>query len=94
MVAIGGHSGWARKVGAVDFGPDAPFDENAIMLDWYDYLFMGKQNKFANGKPVKIFVMGENKWRDEELAAGTGQADALLPALRRQGEQRCGRWAC
>ena len=65
MVAIGGHSGWSRKVGEVDFGPDAPFDENAITLDWYDHLFKGKQNQFANGKPVKIFVMGENKWRDE-----------------------------
>ncbi len=65
VVAIGGHSGWSRKVGDVDFGSDAPFDENAITLDWYDYLFKGKQNQFANGKSVKIFVMGENKWRDE-----------------------------
>jgi uncharacterized protein len=66
LVAIGGHSGWSRKVGEVDFGPDATFDENKATLDWYDYLFKGKQNQFANGKPVKIFVMGENKWRDEE----------------------------
>lgn len=66
VVAIGGHSGWGRTIGAVDFGPDAPFDENEITLDWYDYLFLGKQNQFANGKPVKIFVMGENKWRDED----------------------------
>ena len=65
VVTLGGHSGWGRTIGAVDFGPDAPFDENAITLDWYDYLFLGKQNQFANGKPVKIFVMGENKWRDE-----------------------------
>ncbi len=67
VVAIGGHSGWTQKVGAVDFGPDAPFDELAITLDWYDYLFKGKKNKFANGKTVKIFVMGENKWRDEAV---------------------------
>jgi hypothetical protein len=66
VVTLGGHSGWGRTVGAVDFGPDAPFDENSTTLDWYDYLFLGKQNQFANGKPVKIFVMGENKWRDEE----------------------------
>jgi putative CocE/NonD family hydrolase len=65
VVAIGGHSGWSGKVGEVDFGPDAPFDENAITLDWYDHLFKGMQNQFANGKPVKIFVMGENRWRDE-----------------------------
>ena len=66
IVAIGGHSGFGRKVGEVDFGPDAAFDENAVTLDWYDYLFKGKQNEFANGKPVRIFVMGENKWRDED----------------------------
>jgi hypothetical protein len=66
IVAIGGHSGWGRNIGQVDFGPDAPFDENDVILDWYDYLFLGKQNEFATGKPVRIFVMGENKWRDED----------------------------
>ena len=66
IVAVGGHSGWSRNVGEVDFGPDAPFDENDYVLDWYDYLFLGKQNMFASGKPVRIFVMGENKWRDED----------------------------
>ncbi len=30
VVAIGGHSGWGRTIGEVDFGPDAPFDENAV----------------------------------------------------------------
>jgi putative CocE/NonD family hydrolase len=66
IVAVGGHSGWSRNVGAVDFGSDAAFDESDYVLDWYDYLFLGKQNQFANGKPVRIFLMGENKWRDED----------------------------
>jgi hypothetical protein len=66
IVAVGGHAGWSRKVGDVDFGPDAAFDENDYVLDWYDYLFLGKQNMFAGNKPVRIFVMGENKWRDED----------------------------
>ena len=66
MVIIGGHSGNARTVGAVDFGPSAPFNENDTILDFYDYLFLGKQNEFANGKPVKIFVMGANEWRYED----------------------------
>ena len=66
VVAIGGHSGWGRTIGSVDFGPEALFDENAVTLDWYDYLFQGKQNEFANGKPVKIFVMGKNEWRFED----------------------------
>jgi len=65
LVAPGGHAGWGRNVGAVDFGPDAPVNEHTVMLDWYDFLFKGKQNQFA-GKPVRIFVMGEDKWRDED----------------------------
>ena len=66
LIAIGGHSGWARKVGDVDFGPDAVFDENGTTLAWYEYLFLGKQNEFATEKRVKLFVMGENKWRYED----------------------------
>ena len=66
LVAIGGHAGSDRKVGEVDFGPDAAFDEGAVTLDWYDYLFLGRQNRFADAsKPVRIFVMGPNQWRDE-----------------------------
>jgi putative CocE/NonD family hydrolase len=67
LVAIGGHSGEGRTVGVVDFGPAAEeYNENAITLEWYDYLLQGKQNRFATAKPVRIFVMGENKWRDED----------------------------
>jgi hypothetical protein len=51
----------------VDFGPAAEeFDEGNTTLAWYDYLLLGKQNEFATEKPVKIFVMGENKWRYED----------------------------
>ncbi len=66
MVIIGGHAGNGRTIGAVDFGADAPFDENAVTLEWYEYLFQGKQNVYATEKPVKLFVMGENKWRYED----------------------------
>jgi putative CocE/NonD family hydrolase len=65
IVIIGGHSGFGRKIGDVDFGEAAPFDENAVTLDWYDYLFLGKQNQFASAAPVRIFVMGKNEWRAE-----------------------------
>ena len=66
IVAIGGHSGWQRQVGILDFGPDSPFDENEITVEWYEYLFLGKQNQFADSsKPVSIFVMGKNQWRSE-----------------------------
>jgi hypothetical protein len=67
LVTIGGHAGGGRTIGAVDFGADAEqFDENAVTLEWYDFLLQGKQNRFATAKPVRIFVMGENQWRDED----------------------------
>ena len=66
LVTIGGHAGVGRKIGTVDFGPEAAqFDENTVILEWYDYLFQGKQSQFAEHS-VKIFVMGENKWRYED----------------------------
>jgi putative CocE/NonD family hydrolase len=66
MVTVGGHAGSGRKIGDVDFGPDLDRDEGDITLRWYDYLFQGEKNDFASGKPVKLFVMGANQWRDEE----------------------------
>ena len=89
LVAIGGHSGCGRKIGAVDFGPAAAeFDENAVTLDWYDYLLHGQAERVCHRQSrSRIFVMGKNKWRDEDrLAAGAGEGDALSscnPAARR-----------
>jgi putative CocE/NonD family hydrolase len=66
-VVIGGHAGGGRKIGDVDFGPEAEkYHEEDVMLRWYDFLLKGVQNEFATGKPVKIFVMGLNQWRDED----------------------------
>ena len=66
LVTIGGHAGGGRKIGDVDFGAAAAdYDENALTLDWYDYLFLDKQNQFAAAYPVRIFVMGKNEWRNE-----------------------------
>ena len=67
LVVIGGHAGGGRKIGDVDYGPEAEkFNEDEITVHWYDFLFKGAQNEFATGKPVKIFVMGANQWREED----------------------------
>jgi putative CocE/NonD family hydrolase len=68
LVEIGGHAGGSdqRKIGEIDFGPDAPYDFDEMQLKWYDYLFKGARNEFAGNKPVRIFVMGKNVWRDED----------------------------
>lgn len=68
LVGLGGHAGgWeSRKIGEVDFGEKAPIDGDAAVLEWYDMLLKGAHNGMESGKPVRIFVMGRNEWRDEE----------------------------
>jgi len=66
LVTIGGHAGSGRKIGDVDFGASADFEEDDATIDWYDYLFKNASNEFSSAKPVRIFVMGTNRWRDEE----------------------------
>jgi uncharacterized protein len=67
LVVIGGHAGQGRNIGGMDFGPAAAeFSENATVLRWYDHLLKGIANEFTKEKPVKIFVMGSNVWREED----------------------------
>jgi uncharacterized protein len=68
LVFVGGHAGGSdnRKVGAVDFGEKLPIDFGGAMLRWYDWLLKGEANGSEQEKPVRIFVMGKNEWRDED----------------------------
>jgi uncharacterized protein len=54
------------KIGDVTFGKQAFMDSNDTILKWYDYVMKGKMNEFATSAPVRIFVMGDNVWRDEQ----------------------------
>lgn len=65
LVEIGGHAGSGRKIGDLDFGSAAPYDLDGQVLDWYDVIFKGKPAA-PDAKPVRIFVMGRNVWRDED----------------------------
>jgi putative CocE/NonD family hydrolase len=68
VVTVGGHAGQSStgKVGAVEFGSKLPLDMDELTLRWYDWLFKGEANGVEKEKPVKIFVMGRNEWREED----------------------------
>ena len=51
--------------GEADFGPAALIDLHEIQLRWFDHWFKGVDTGLLEEPPVKIFVMGENRWRDE-----------------------------
>ncbi len=61
-----GPEGAARQVGDRDFGPSAAVDLAAVQLRWYDYWLKGVSNGADADAPVRIFVMGENRWRAEQ----------------------------
>jgi putative CocE/NonD family hydrolase len=78
------------KIGDVVFGPAAVLDMATIIGEWFDYALQGVQNRFA-GKRVRLFVMGDDVWRDEDefplararetrfyLGSGGGRATGVL----------------
>lgn len=66
IIIPGGHAGFGRKIGDVDFGADSVMDVEGYGLRWYDHLMKGVDNGIDREKPVRIFVMGRNVWRDED----------------------------
>jgi putative CocE/NonD family hydrolase len=54
------------KIGDVVFGKAAVLDMDQAILHWFDYALKGSRNEYASPAPVRIFVMGENAWRDEQ----------------------------
>ena len=66
MVITGGHAGDGPLIGEVDFGRDSVVNDDDTTLRWYDYLLKGEKNGLESGKPVKLFVLGKNVWREED----------------------------
>ncbi|HTQ97738.1 MAG TPA: CocE/NonD family hydrolase [Candidatus Acidoferrum sp.] len=55
-----------QKSGERDFGSTAPIDYDELILRWMDHYLRNIENGVNREKPVRIFVMGKNTWRDEE----------------------------
>lgn len=55
-----------RKLGDLDFGPDSIVEFEKIHVRWMDYWLKGERNGIMDEPPVRLFVMGENKWRSEQ----------------------------
>jgi putative CocE/NonD family hydrolase len=56
----------STTIGDVDFGPNAGFDVEAVMRDWFDYWLKDARTGVLSRAPVRLFVMGANTWRDEQ----------------------------
>jgi len=56
----------STKIGEVDFGSQAGLDSQELMARWFAYWLQGGDRAIVEGAPVRIFIMGENRWRDEQ----------------------------
>jgi uncharacterized protein len=57
------------RFASVDFGPDSKAPLRQLQFDWFDY-WLGQPGAardagVATDPPLRIFVMGANRWRDE-----------------------------
>jgi uncharacterized protein len=52
--------------GEIDFGPGAAVDVHAIELRWFDHWLKGIDTGLMREPSIKIFVMGDNVWREEQ----------------------------
>jgi uncharacterized protein len=52
--------------GERSFGAASAIDYDELILRWMDHYVRGMSNGVGTEKPVRIFVMGTNVWRDEE----------------------------
>jgi putative CocE/NonD family hydrolase len=54
----------------VDFGPDAKLPIRKYQIEWFDYWLKGEPKQTsehsAANPPAHIFIMGANRWRDEQ----------------------------
>jgi putative CocE/NonD family hydrolase len=54
------------KIGDIVFGKNAVLDMTGTTLKWFDYTLKSVKNEYASASPVRLFVMGDNVWRDEQ----------------------------
>ncbi|MEO0410016.1 MAG: CocE/NonD family hydrolase, partial [Cyanobacteria bacterium P01_A01_bin.135] len=57
------HLPWGRRVGALDFGPEAVSPVDRLQLRWFDQFLKGKDTGLLEEAPVQLFELGRNRWR-------------------------------
>jgi uncharacterized protein len=57
----------ARVVNGRDFGPSAIFNLQRASVRWFDYWLKGMDNRILAEPLVSIFVMGSNRWLDDDI---------------------------
>lgn len=55
-----------RKMGEIDFGPQAALDIHDLIIRWFDHWLKGADNGVDGEPTVRYFVMGSAKWKSAD----------------------------
>ena len=76
------------RVGDRDFGDGRGLDYDALVLDWCDLARCAASIAVGPSPPVRLFVMGAQRWRDAPDWPLAVDAARVLPARRRPAHDR------
>ncbi|WOD38068.1 CocE/NonD family hydrolase [Nodosilinea sp. E11] len=73
-----GHLPWGRRIGTVDFGPDADSPIDRLQIRWFDRFLKDRPPEttpeITLEPPIQLFIMGENRWQGRDRwPTGPGQ---------------------
>jgi uncharacterized protein len=60
-----GHGVGGQKLGDLDFGNDAKLDLGKLQFEWFEYWLKDQETGVQDWPAIRLFVMGENVWRNE-----------------------------
>lgn len=85
----GVHATGETKSGQRAFGPVARIDYDELVLRWMDRYLRGLDNGIDQEKPVQVFVMGANVWREADTwpLPGTRYRPVYLAAASTEGKR-------
>jgi len=77
IICPANHGGFGqRKIGDIDFGPQAQFDIHDIIIRWFDYWLRGVDNGMDREPALRYFVMGSGEWKTADTWPPEGKDEA------------------
>ncbi|PSR13086.1 S15 family X-Pro dipeptidyl-peptidase [filamentous cyanobacterium CCP3] len=61
-----GHLPWGRRVGGLDFGPEADSPIDRLQIRWFNRFLKDRPTETNPEPSVQLFVMGTNQWQGRD----------------------------
>lgn len=73
---------WAHNMSTpfegIDYGAESSAPIRELQMEWFDQWLMGKDSPLLAKPPVRVFIMGANKWREEREWPPEGSVQKLF----------------